>query len=197
VVGERWSLLIVRDLMLGPRRYTDLLDGLPGIPTNVLAARLKDLHAAGILTKRALPPPMAVTLYELTQAGQALRPTLDALRGWGGHYGPPVSEADVMRPAWLLLSASSRPTTAPAGRVCQLRVDGEFFQLSAGQDGLSVHGGLAETPDAVIMVDAGTLYLLMTGQATIDRPQITIEGDNDTARGFLNSLLGALAGDRI
>jgi len=193
VIGERWSLLIARELMLGPRRYTDLLDGLPGIPTNVLAGRLKDLLAAGVLTKRALPPPTVVTVYELTEAGQALGPTLDALRGWGTHYGPPLSESDVTRPAWVLLSASSRPTTVPIGRVCQLRVGAEFFQLRADQNGLSVHGGLADTPDSVITLDAETLYLLMAGQATVAHPEITIEGDNDTARGFLNSLLGALA----
>jgi DNA-binding HxlR family transcriptional regulator len=195
VIGERWSLLIARELMLGPRRYTDLLDGLPGIPTNVLAARLKDLHAAGLLTKRALPPPTVVTVYELTEAGQALGPTLDALRRWGRHYGPPMSETDSTRPAWVLLSASSRPTTAPVGRVCQLRVGSEYFQLTVDHIGLSVHGGLAEKPDAVVTLDCETLYLLMAGHATITHPRITIDGDHNTAREFLNSLHGALAAD--
>jgi len=74
VVGDRWSLLLVRELTLGPRRYRDLATGLPGIPSNVLAARLKDLQAAGVITRRTLPAPTDVTVYELTDAGRALLP---------------------------------------------------------------------------------------------------------------------------
>src|SRR5258708_2144672 len=72
VVGERWSLLLVRELTFGPRRYRDLATGLPGIPSNVLAGRLKDLQAAGVITRRTLPAPTDVTVYELTDAGRAL-----------------------------------------------------------------------------------------------------------------------------
>ena len=76
IVGDRWSLLLVRELTLGPRRYRDLATGLPGIPSNVLAARLKDLQAAGVITRRTLPAPTDVTVYELTDAGRALQPAL-------------------------------------------------------------------------------------------------------------------------
>src|ERR671926_664409 len=83
LVGERWSLLIVRELMHGPKRYTDLAANLPGIGTNILAARLRDLEEAGVLTKRRLPPPAASQDYELTEYGRALRPVMRELAIWG------------------------------------------------------------------------------------------------------------------
>src|SRR5438132_8507698 len=83
VVGERWSLLVVRDLLTGPKRYTDLQAGLPGIGPNVLADRLRSLEGAGLIAKRRLPPPAASTVYELTELGSGLRPVLTALFGWG------------------------------------------------------------------------------------------------------------------
>jgi DNA-binding HxlR family transcriptional regulator len=196
VLGERWNLLVVRELMLGPRRYTDLLEGLPGISTNLLAARLNDLQAAGIVVKRTLPPPTVVTVYELTEAGQALGPALAELRRWGAHYGPPPSEADAMRPAWALMSASSHPTTAPHGQTCELRVGSEVFRLAADQARLTVRGGPSERPDAVVTIDAETLYLLMAGRSSADvaRRQTTIDGDHDVAGAFLEALFGTLTG---
>src|SRR5687767_3855998 len=83
LVGERWSLLIVRELLRGPKRYTDLAAGLPGIGTNILAARLKDLEEAGVVEKRKLPPPAASTVYELTEYGAGLQEPLYALARWG------------------------------------------------------------------------------------------------------------------
>jgi DNA-binding HxlR family transcriptional regulator len=196
VIGERWSLLVVRELMLGPRRFTDLLDGLPGIPTNMLTTRLKDLQAAGILTKRTLPPPTAVTVYELTEAGRALGPALAELRDWGSRYGSPTSRTDAMRPAWALVSASSRPTAIPPGRICELRVDAEAFQLTDSGAGLHVRGGAAQAPDSVVTIAAETLYRLMAGRTTAAaaRRQTRIDGDPTVAQAALDALPGALAG---
>ena len=102
LVGERWSLLIVRELMNGPRRYTDLQDGLPGIGTNILAARLRDLEEAGVLRKRKLPPPAASTVYELTEYGAELDEVVYALARWGARtLGPPGPE-DELYPEWGL-----------------------------------------------------------------------------------------------
>src|SRR5688572_17754350 len=101
LVGERWSLLLVRELMEGPKRYTDLVAGLPGIGTNILAARLRDLEAGGIVEKRKLPPPAASTVYELTQYGRDLRPVIHELARWGiRSLGPPPAEA--LEPGWLV-----------------------------------------------------------------------------------------------
>src|SRR5258708_40252406 len=86
VVGDRGSLLLVRELTLGPRRYRDLFTGMPGIPSNVLAARLKDLHAAGVITRRTLQPPTYSTLYELPAAARALQHALNELPGSNRHY---------------------------------------------------------------------------------------------------------------
>src|SRR5436190_1495386 len=81
LVGERWALLVVRELMHGPKRYTDLADGLPGIGTNILASRLRDLEPCGIVAKRTLPPPAASRVYELTDYGRDLRPELVKIQG--------------------------------------------------------------------------------------------------------------------
>src|SRR5918996_4677686 len=86
VVGERWTLLLVRELLLGPRRYTDLLGGLPGIGTNLLADRLRYLEQVGLVRRRVLPPPAGSTVYELTELGRELEPTVFALGRWGAHF---------------------------------------------------------------------------------------------------------------
>jgi DNA-binding HxlR family transcriptional regulator len=100
VVGERWTLLIVRDLLHGPKRYTDLAEGLPGIGTNVLASRLRDLEKFGIVRKRKLPPPAASTVYELTEYGLELEEVMCALARWGARsLGPPGPE-DELYPEW-------------------------------------------------------------------------------------------------
>ncbi len=90
LVGERWALLIVRELLRGPKRYTDLVEGMPGIGTNILAARLKELEQGGILRKRKLPPPAASTVYELTEYGAELEEPLYALARWGARSLPPA-----------------------------------------------------------------------------------------------------------
>src|SRR2546421_2548446 len=93
ILGERWTLLIVRNLLVGPKRYKDLLDGLPGIGTNLLAARLRELEAADIIERRVLPPPAGSAVYQLTVTGEALQPVLIAIGRWGGRFlGPPRAD---------------------------------------------------------------------------------------------------------
>lgn len=194
MVGERWNLLVVRELTLGPRRYRDLLDGLPGIPTNLLATRLKDLQAAGIVGKHTLPPPTAVTVYELTEAGQALRPVLGELRAWGRRHGSTPVDTDEARPGWALLNAAGHPTALPKGRTCELRVGSEFFHLGAKESRLFVRGGPAESADTTITMPVELLYRLMGGDigvAAVAR-RATIDGDTGIADIVLESLHGAL-----
>ena len=83
LIGDRWALLVVRELLLGPKRFTDLRDGLPGIGPNVLTQRLKELEEIGVLRRRVLPPPAASTVYELTEWGQELEEVLVRLGRWG------------------------------------------------------------------------------------------------------------------
>ena len=87
-IGERWTILIIRELITGPRRFTDLLDGLPGISTNLLAERLKDLEQQGMIWRRKLPPPAGTAVYELTELAKTLEPTLLELGKWGSQFVP-------------------------------------------------------------------------------------------------------------
>ena len=117
VIGERWTPLIVRELMLGPKRFTDLADGLPGIGTNILTNRLAGLQDHGVVERRTLPRPTPVTVYELTDAGRALAPVLRELRAWGARYGPAPQPGDAVRPAWVVQSAAGRnPRLGPGAR---------------------------------------------------------------------------------
>jgi DNA-binding HxlR family transcriptional regulator len=195
VIGERWSPLIVRELSLGPRRYNDLLAGLPGIPTNLLATRLRALADAGVIERRMLPRPASVAVYELTEAGQALRPALHALREWGRRYGPAPSDTDTARPGWALLSAAARPTRLPSGTTCELRVDEEPFHLGATDAALSVGGGPAPDPSAVVSLSADDLFALMSARETpaATTRHATITGDRRVARATLDTLHGALS----
>jgi DNA-binding HxlR family transcriptional regulator len=196
IVGERWSLLLVRELTLGPRRYRDLAVGLPGIPSNVLAARLKDLQAAGVITRRTLPAPTDVTVYELTDVGRALQPVLSDLLHWGLRYAPEPSPDDAAQPGWGLLGAAGRPAALPAGQVCELRVGPEFFYLGSNAGALTVRRGPAPDGDAVVTMPAETLYRLLTGHTTVSGAvrQSTVDGDTEIARRALGPLAAALAG---
>src|SRR5258707_7118534 len=196
VVGERWNLLLVREMSLGPRRHRDLAAGLPGIPSNVLAARLKDLQAAGVVVRRTLPAPTDVTLYELTDAGRALQPALQELLDWGLRYGPEPSPGDAAQPGWALLAAAGRPTALPAGQVCELRVGPEFFYLGSDAGKLTVRRGPAPDGDAAVTMPADTLYSLLTGQTTVTGAvrHSTVDGEPGVARRALEPL--AAAGSR-
>ena len=193
VIGDRWSLLLVRELVLGPRRYRDLATGLPGIPSNVLAARLKDLQADGVITRRTLPAPTDVTLYELTDAGRALQPALKELLDWGLRYGPEPSQDAAAQPGWGLLGAAGRPTALPAGQTCELRVGPEVFYLSSDAGALTVRRGPAPAGDTVVTMSSDTLFTLLTGQTTVTDAvrDSTIDGDTAIARRALEPLAAA------
>jgi DNA-binding HxlR family transcriptional regulator len=170
LVGERWALLIVRELMRGPKRYTDLAEHLPGIGTNILASRLRDLEACGLVTKRKLPPPAASRVYELTEYGRRLKPVIRELALWGARsVGPPKAE-DELYPGWLenALDTVLAPV-APAGRF-EFRVDDEVASIV---DGETVAGSV-EDPDVVVEGDAEGLYYMF-----VDRrlDLVSVEGD--------------------
>jgi DNA-binding HxlR family transcriptional regulator len=189
VVGERWSMLVVRELSLGPRRFRDLLAGLPGIPTNLLSARLRDLQSAGLVDRRTLPPPAAVPVYELTEAGHALRPALTALREWGRTHAPAPADTDAARPGWALLGACGRPTELAPGIHCRLRIGEEEFVLGADESGLRL-ADPAATADTTIELDEHEFFLLAAGNTTAAAAlrAATVDGDRDVARATLRSL---------
>jgi DNA-binding HxlR family transcriptional regulator len=181
LVGERWTLLVVRELMYGPRRYTDLAAGLPRIGTNVLAARLKELEAAGVVEKRRLPPPFASVVYELTPLGRSLRPVLHELARFGARpLGPPPLEA--LEDGWLVhaLDLALSPVS-PQGTIA-FRIGPEEATLV---DGVATEG-IVETPDVLVEGDAVGFYHLV-----VDRNPdgVQIEGD----RALLEQLLDGFA----
>ena len=170
LIGERWALLVVRELMHGPKRYTDLVDRLPGIGTNVLATRLRDLEVHGVVTRHTLPPPAASRVYELTDYGRGLRRAMRELALWGARsLGPPTEEAGLFA-GWLAnaLDIVLAPV-APGGRF-EFRVGEEVAALV---DGEVVRGSIAD-PDVVVVADPESIYYMF-----VDRrlDSVTITGD--------------------
>jgi len=180
-VGERWTLLVVRDLLSGPKRYTDLVESLPGIGTNILAARLKELEASGLVEKRKLPPPAASTVYELTAYGHDLRPVLHELARWGARsLGPPP--LDKLEDGWLVGALDiALSSLAVPGRIA-FRVGAEQASLV---DGLPFDV-IVEDADVLVESDAIGFYHLV-----VDRQLdgVRVEGDGS----LLLRLLDAFA----
>jgi DNA-binding HxlR family transcriptional regulator len=167
LVGERWSLLIIRELLHGPKRYTDLTHGLPGIGTNILAARLKDLEACGVIQKRTLPPPAASTVYELTEYGAGLKEALYALARWGARtIGPPGAD-DELYPEWGVNALPALFNAEAARGLTEayvLVVDGDAFTARVVNGALDASMGTAEDADLVVEADMETFFGLATGE---------------------------------
>lgn len=159
-VGERWTLLLIRELMVGPRRFKDMIEGLPGIGTNLLAARLKELERVGIISRRALPPPAGATVYELTALGLGLEPVVFALGRWGHQFLRQPVPGEVSKPGWFIvaLRAMFRPeTTAGIRAQYEILIDGELFHLEIDNGRLRVGQGTASRPDIRLTTDLKTL----------------------------------------
>ena len=181
VVGERWTLLVVRELLYGPKRYTDLAANLPGIGTNILAARLKELESAGIVAKKKLPPPFASTVYELTPAGQELRPVLHELARFGARLmGPPP--ADALEPGWLMHALELALSPLCKGATIAFRVGDEEASLVD----CTATPGIAENYDVLVETDPTGFYHLV-----VDRQVEGVRIDGDVAA--LEQLLDGFA----
>lgn len=164
-IGDRWALLIVRELMLGQRRFTDLAEALPGIGSNILSTRLRDLETGSVVRKRKLPPPLAVTVYELTEQGRALQGVLSALARWGAEtLGAPAADD-----CWSMYAvhARFRPENAVDG-VYEIRFDDdEVITLSVEAGVLSAAKLEAEEPSLVVSLAPGTLHGLIEGSIAV------------------------------
>jgi DNA-binding HxlR family transcriptional regulator len=194
VVGERWSLLIVRELLLGPRRFTDLAEGLPGIGSSVLAARLKDLEQNGLVAKRTLPPPAASVVYELTDDARGLSRVLAALADWGMNLlGRPRND-DVVDGRWLVLAlaVTAEPPPSIADATYELRVDNEAFHVRSHEGRLQAAEGPASRASATIALTAGTLAAIASGALDVTSARaerlIAVDGDSAGAHQLLESL---------
>lgn len=161
LVGERWALLIVRELLRGPKRYTDLVDGLPGIGTNILAARLRELEQGGIVRKHKLPPPAASTVYELTEYGAELEEALYALARWGARtLGPPDPKEELYSDWGLNAFPALFDRDAAHGltETYVLRIGEDAFTVQLDEGRLHVETGAAEAADLDAALDMPTFF---------------------------------------
>jgi DNA-binding HxlR family transcriptional regulator len=155
VVGERWALLVVRELLLGPKRFTDLRTGLPNVGPDVLAQRLRELEAAGIVRRATLPPPAASKVYELTPRGAELEPVVLALGRWGS-VAPVPEDAAIGADAFAIALKTLYAPDGAAGRY-ELRLGDQRFTLEPDGASLRVRRGAAGDPDAVFAGEPGAL----------------------------------------
>jgi DNA-binding HxlR family transcriptional regulator len=184
LVGERWSLLIVRELLHGPKRYTDLAHGLPGIGTNILAARLRDLEEAGVIQKRKLPPPYAVTVYDLTEYGRELDEVMHALARWGARSLGPPGPDDELYPEWGVNAFAALFDPEAARGVTEtyvLKIDDDVFTARVADGHLEASCGEAEDADVHVETDIKTFFPLVAGDLApaeaVKQRLARIEGD--------------------
>ncbi|MFF2568004.1 winged helix-turn-helix transcriptional regulator [Streptomyces sp. NPDC058084] len=166
-VGDRWTLLIVRELLAGPRRYTDLHADLPGVSTDMLAGRLKDMEGAELVTRRRMPPPVSASVYELTERGRALLPVLRALAAWGAPALDEPRPTDAVRAHWFAIPLLSALEGLGA-RVVQVTLDeGEFHVRSGGGGQVTYGEGPAADAEVRLRTDAATCRALAGGELTL------------------------------
>jgi DNA-binding HxlR family transcriptional regulator len=167
LVGERWALLVVRELILGAKRFGELQEGLPGVSTNVLSNRLKELETTGIVRRRLLPRPVAGTVYELTEYGRELEDIVVALGRWGAKTIEARSAEQAFQPEWLAMALLGSFRAESARRVratYELRLDGAVFHLRVDGGKLEHGRGRAKQADLVVQTDGDSLIALLRGQ---------------------------------
>jgi DNA-binding HxlR family transcriptional regulator/putative sterol carrier protein len=187
-VGERWALLVVRELLLGPKRFTDLQDGLPNAGPKILAQRLKELDSAGIVVRRTLPPPAASQVYELTERGAQLEDVVVALGRWGAggaaSKDPVSADSAMIRLRSLFAPQPEQPWTATyevrlgRQRFTVAVTDGKLVETSRGEP--------RERPDAVIEADSDTLARVVGDERALSKAiaagRLTLSGDDAAVR---------------
>jgi DNA-binding HxlR family transcriptional regulator len=187
VVGDRWTLLIVRELLLrGPSRYTDLRAGLPGIATNLLADRLRELEQAGIIERQDAPPPVATTLFRLTARGEELRPVVDALGRWGIPLMSETSPDEAFRSHWLRLPVEvflvDRAPDEPPVTI-EVNTGDQPMRIEAADGELNLRPGRAEHPDASLTGEPRPVLGLLSGKLSLGqarRQGVQYRGDPAT-----------------
>jgi DNA-binding HxlR family transcriptional regulator len=198
VVGERWTLLLVRELFAGPQRFSDLLQTLPGIGNGLLATRLREMQAAGLIESSALPPPAASRVYQLTRRGRQLDEAVTALGRWGEVLLAAPTSEEHRHPLWLLQSLAAHTRHMPNSTPELARLDVDIL-LDGQQLHLRIRSGRAMAgrgphphPQATITATGETLYALKKEQMRIEGAiktgQIEIRGDQEVAHRVLRLL---------
>lgn len=190
-VGERWALMIVRELLLGPKRFTDLRTGLPNVSPDVLAQRLRELDEAGVVQRRKLPPPAASQVYELTEWGFELEQVVIALGRWGARAPAPPDTAGMSFDAHIMSLRTLFDPGLAAGfhASLELRLDEHHLRAEVADGQFEIVRGEAATPDVTIETDPGTLIALVHGPRelaeALSTGDIEIAGDEQVAERFL------------
>jgi DNA-binding HxlR family transcriptional regulator len=184
-IGERWALLVVRDLLLGPKRFTDLRAGLPHVSPDVLSQRLRELEQAGVVRRRRLAPPAASQVYELTDWGRELEPVVLALGRWGSRAPFPPGDAELGVDAFALALKTLFDPSAADGLTAsyELRLGEHHFHARIAGSRLDLARGEAARPDATIEADPGTLARVLwhDGRAR----ELNVEGDRSAVTRFV------------
>jgi DNA-binding HxlR family transcriptional regulator len=192
LVGERWALLVVRELLLGPKRFTDLRAGLPHASSNILVERLRELERSGIVRRRKLPPPYGSAVYELTEWGRELEPIVTQLGAWGARSPiPPDFETIGVDSIVLALGSLFDPALADdLSASYELRIGEEQFRVDIADGEVELDRGSAPDPAAILTVtDAASMAAILTRQLTFDDAlasgALRIEGGKQAAKRFL------------
>jgi DNA-binding HxlR family transcriptional regulator/putative sterol carrier protein len=192
LVGERWALLVVRELLLGPKRYTDLRAGLPNASPNVLSERLRELERAGIVRRRKLPPPAGSRVYELTDWGVELEHIVISLGRWAARSPTPPGDAPIVSADSVILALRGLfdPGAAHGLRASyELRLGEDRFRIEVADDQIAAARGAADEADATIDTDPGTLDAVLWGGRSLADAQrsgtMTIEGDKAAVQRFV------------
>jgi DNA-binding HxlR family transcriptional regulator/putative sterol carrier protein len=189
VVGDRWALLIVRELVPGPRRFTDLIDGLPGISRKLLTERLRELEGDGIIARKRLPPPAARQVYELTDEGRDLADAMVPLIGWGARRLGDRKPGESFRARWAavgLAALADREAAQGVSETYQYLIGGSAYQFTVNDGSIQLHDGRAEDPAVTLTTDADTCADIMAGTTTessaASTGALTVAGDRQAAK---------------
>jgi len=191
LVGERWALLVVRELLLGPKRFTDLRAGLPGVSPNVLAQRLRELERAGVVRRGKLPPPAASRVYELTDWGLELEPVIVRLGRWGARSPSKPRDAALGVDSLILSFRTMFDPLAADGLTAsyELRLGEDRFRAEVADGRFEIVRGGAERPEATIETDAATLAALVYDgrplAEAVRSGDVKIGGDKSAVERFL------------
>lgn len=193
LVGERWALLIVRDLLFGPKRFSDLRAGLPQASANVLSQRLRELEETGIIRHRKLPPPASAMVYELTEWGLQLEPILMGLQTWGAHSPSYTQENPVGCDAAMLALRNffGRNDRANLQAEIEVRFSTGAYRVQIQEGTLEIHRGSSDRSDAIVETDPTTLeevaFRLKSLQEAEKEGLVQVVGDREVVSSFFDA----------
>jgi DNA-binding HxlR family transcriptional regulator len=187
LVGERWALLVVRELLLGPKRFTDLRAGLPHVSADVLSQRVRELEQAGVVRRSKLPPPAGSRVYELTAWGKELEPVVTSLGRWGSRAPFPDSDMPLGADALMiaLKTVFDRSLADGPDSEVEIVLGEDRFRARVASGRLDIVRGAAERPDADIATDPATLAGVLWHGYPMNDGEIEIQGDRHVAERFL------------